>query len=204
MQAARRRRLRAPPLRLHAAAEPGLPRRRQREHGRPRPRLENALNRLARRGRLVSPTGTALNLWLTEFGYFARKETGREKVFPESTRAKYLVQAFEMARKDPRVEVMLQFLLVEYPKGMFRFNTVDREPQRQAQEDLHEARVVGPQGAARADRSRAPGRSSSRRRRHHAPPPPPPQPQPTPVPPTPPPPDPGCINPLPPLPPICP
>jgi len=86
-------------------------------------RLENALNRLARRNRLSSPTGTALNLWLTEFGYFARKETGREKVYPESTRAKYLVKAFEMARKDPRVEVMLQFLLVEYPKGLFRFNT---------------------------------------------------------------------------------
>ena len=87
------------------------------------PRLENVLNRLARRKRLMSPSGTALNLWLTEFGYFARKETGREKVYPESTRAKYLVQAFEIARKDPRVEVMLQFLLVEYPKGLFRFNT---------------------------------------------------------------------------------
>ena len=86
-------------------------------------RLENALNRVARRKLLATPTGKALPLWLTEFGYFARKETGREKVYSEATRAKYLVQAFDIARKDPRVQVMLQYLLVEYPLGMFRFNT---------------------------------------------------------------------------------
>ena len=86
-------------------------------------RLVVALNRLARGSALEDPEGSALDIWLTEYGYFARRETGREKVFPESLRARYLKQAFEIAQRNPRVVSMLQYLLVEYPKGMFRFNT---------------------------------------------------------------------------------
>jgi hypothetical protein len=82
-----------------------------------------ALDRLARRRLLVGPDGRALDLWLTEYGYFARRETGRERVFPARTRASYLKQAFTIAQRNPRVVSMLQYLLVEYPKGMFRFNT---------------------------------------------------------------------------------
>ena len=86
-------------------------------------RLVVALNRLARAKALAGPAGKGLDIWLTEYGYFARRETGREKVFRESVRARYLKQAFEIARRNPRVVSMLQYLLVEYPLGSFRFNT---------------------------------------------------------------------------------
>ncbi len=97
-------------------------------------RLVVALNRLARSKALRDPRGKALDIWLTEYGYFARRETGREKVFPSSLRARYLKQAFQIALRNPRVVSMLQFLLVEYPKGLFRFNTaiveIDGTPMR--------------------------------------------------------------------------
>lgn len=85
--------------------------------------LTTALDRLARAGRLADRKGRGLDLWLTEYGYYARRETGRERVFPERTRAAYLRQAFTIALRNLRVRSMLQYLLVEYPMGMFRFNT---------------------------------------------------------------------------------
>jgi Cellulase (glycosyl hydrolase family 5) len=160
-------------------------------------RLENALNRLARRKRLVNPEGGALNLWLTEFGYFARKETGREKVYSESKRAKYLVKAFQIAQKDPRVEVMLQFLLVEYPKGMFRFNTsivsLNGKPKRTYKKLASWGRKAGKRGQVSLPGPIIPPAQPT----------PTPAPTPTPQPePTPPPPD--CTVELPPLPVVCP
>jgi hypothetical protein len=71
----------------------------------------------AKKYKRLSPSkGSFLPIYLTEYGYFASNSPGsRTKVFPESTRAKYLVQAFTIAQKNPRVKSMLQFLLIQYP-----------------------------------------------------------------------------------------
>lgn len=80
------------------------------------PALTSALDKLAKVKRLNPVKGSKLSLYLTEYGYFGTKEPGgKAKVFPESTRAKYLVQAFKKAQANPRVKQMLEFLLVRYP-----------------------------------------------------------------------------------------
>lgn len=80
--------------------------------------LTSALDKLAKIKRLNPVKGSKLNLYLTEYGYFGTKEPGgRAKVFPESTRAKYLVQGFKKAQANSRVKQMLEFLLVRYPNA---------------------------------------------------------------------------------------
>ena len=87
--------------------------------------LTKVLDALTKNKRLVKAKGRGkLDLNLTEFGYFA---SGRD-TFPEATRAKYLVDGFKIAQKNPRVKSMLQFLLLRYPNaGMagasFNFDT---------------------------------------------------------------------------------
>jgi Cellulase (glycosyl hydrolase family 5) len=85
-------------------------------------RLTTALDKLKAANLLKDRKGRALNVWLTEYGYFARKGANG-KVFSESTRAKYLRQAFEIAQKNPRVVSMLQFLLVDKGNETGPFNT---------------------------------------------------------------------------------
>jgi hypothetical protein len=80
--------------------------------------LTKMLDALKRYKRLSPSKGSFLPIHLTEYGYFASKEPGGSAakiVFPEATRAKYLVQAFQIAQKNPRVKSMLQFLLIQYP-----------------------------------------------------------------------------------------
>jgi Cellulase (glycosyl hydrolase family 5) len=78
--------------------------------------LTKMLDALKSNKRLVPSKGSFLPIYLTEYGYFAsRVPGGKSKVFPEATRAKYLVQAFTIAQKNPRVKSMLQFLLIQYP-----------------------------------------------------------------------------------------
>jgi hypothetical protein len=72
------------------------------------PRLTDALDKLASAGALRTPEGNPLDLYLTEFGYFAK---GSRALAPD-TAAAYLQRAFELARTNPRVKEMLQFLLV--------------------------------------------------------------------------------------------
>ena len=72
-------------------------------------KLTKALDRLAKRKALRTPEGRRLDLYLTEFGYFAR---GKYKL-SEKKRAKYLVMAFDIAQRNKRVKQMLQYLLVE-------------------------------------------------------------------------------------------
>lgn len=76
--------------------------------------LTKMLDALKKYKRLSPSKGSFLPIYLTEYGYFATT-TGRAKVFPEATRAKYLVQAYTIAQKNPRVKSMLQFLLIQYP-----------------------------------------------------------------------------------------
>jgi hypothetical protein len=82
--------------------------------------LTRALDKLKRARRLRTSKGRALDLYLTEFGYFA---AGPGKVFKEKTRAKYLLRGFQMAQRNKRVRAMLQYVLVSPPPERTRFNT---------------------------------------------------------------------------------
>ncbi|HKN94480.1 MAG TPA: hypothetical protein VJU60_09120 [Thermoleophilaceae bacterium] len=82
------------------------------------PRLTRALDRLAQVKALTTPDGKPLDVYLTEFGYFA---TGPVAV-PPAKRAAYLKTAFQIAQRNPRVRQMLQYILVSPPPGV-RFNT---------------------------------------------------------------------------------
>jgi len=82
-------------------------------------RLTSQLDKLAKSGRLTTPAGKRLDVYLTEYGYMA---TGRWKV-AESKRSKYLTKAFQIALDNPRVKEMLQYLLVTPPDRTLFFNT---------------------------------------------------------------------------------
>jgi hypothetical protein len=81
-------------------------------------RLTGTLDRLATAKALQTPEGKPLDVYLTEFGYFA---TGPVAV-PPAQRANYLKQAFDIAQRNSRVKEMLQYILVSPPPGI-RFNT---------------------------------------------------------------------------------
>jgi hypothetical protein len=81
------------------------------------PRLTAALDKMQKAGVLKPRTGKRLNIYLTEFGYLAY---GVKKQ-PEPKRAAYLVQAFKIAQKNPRVMEMLQYQLVQPPTGNYFF-----------------------------------------------------------------------------------
>ncbi|HEY7374132.1 MAG TPA: cellulase family glycosylhydrolase, partial [Polyangia bacterium] len=81
-------------------------------------RLTSALDRLAQSKALTTPDGKPLDIYLTEFGYFA---TGPVAV-PPAKRADYLKTAFGIAARNSRVKEMLQYILVSPPPGV-RFNT---------------------------------------------------------------------------------
>jgi hypothetical protein len=82
-------------------------------------RLNVALDRLARNGALKTRWGQPLHIWLTEYGYFA---SGKYRM-PVGRRAAYLRRGFQIARNNPRVHSMLQYLLVSPPKRWAHFNT---------------------------------------------------------------------------------
>ena len=81
-------------------------------------RLTSALDRLHTAKALQTADGKPLDVYLTEFGYFA---TGPVAV-PPAQRASYLKQAFDIAQRNSRVKEMLQYILVSPPPGI-RFNT---------------------------------------------------------------------------------
>jgi hypothetical protein len=74
-------------------------------------RLAEALDRVAEARALLTPDGRPLPIYLTEFGYFA---SGRRRI-PAERRAEWLPQAFEIARRNPRVRQMLQYLFYNPP-----------------------------------------------------------------------------------------
>jgi hypothetical protein len=71
-------------------------------------KLTRALDKLKKARVLRTPGGKALDVYLTEFGYFARGD----QAISDAKRAKYTVQAYEMALRNPRVHEMLYYLLV--------------------------------------------------------------------------------------------
>jgi hypothetical protein len=83
-------------------------------------RLTGFLDAMARAGALSAPDGRGLDVYLTEFGYFARG--GR--AVPPAVRAQWLPRAFDIARRGyPRVRQMLQYELLSpdpaTPSGFF-------------------------------------------------------------------------------------
>jgi hypothetical protein len=80
-------------------------------------RLTGALSKLRKARLLTTPSGGVPYVYLTEYGYFS---SGSRKV-SDSKKAKYLVQAFTIAQKNPRVRQMLHYLLLQPPRGRFRF-----------------------------------------------------------------------------------
>jgi hypothetical protein len=85
-------------------------------------RLIRALDRMAEEGSLADERGRALDLYLTEFGYFQ----STERALGARRRADYLRRAFDIAAdRYPRVRQLLQYLLVRPPAGFpgGRFDT---------------------------------------------------------------------------------
>jgi GH35 family endo-1,4-beta-xylanase len=82
-------------------------------------RLTSQLDKLATSGRLRTPGGKALDVYLTEYGYMA---SGKYKV-RDSKRAQYIPRAFQIALDNPRVKQMLQYLLVKPADRNLRFDT---------------------------------------------------------------------------------
>jgi hypothetical protein len=82
-------------------------------------RLTKALSRLRSAGALKTPKGGVPYVYLTEYGYFAAYKYKLSR----SKQAKYLVTGFKIARKNPRVKQMLQYLLVQPPKATNFFAT---------------------------------------------------------------------------------
>ena len=74
-------------------------------------RLTNALTRLRRAKALSTAKGREPAVHLTEFAYFAAGPLA----FPRATRARYITQAFELARKNPKVAELLYFGLLQVP-----------------------------------------------------------------------------------------
>ena len=77
------------------------------------PRLTTALDALYKARKLQTPSGRKLNLYLTEFGYLT---VGSRKQ-PQSRIANWLVAAIDVARKNKRVKQLLQYQLIDPPKG---------------------------------------------------------------------------------------
>jgi Cellulase (glycosyl hydrolase family 5) len=78
-------------------------------------RLTRGLNKLAAADLLTDPDGRALDVYVTEYGYFA---SGKKRI-SAARHASYLVKAFSMAQANPRVREMLQYLIVK-PRGNLR------------------------------------------------------------------------------------
>lgn len=74
-------------------------------------RLTRALDKLAARNALRTPSGAKMGLYLTEFGYLT---VGYRAQRP-SVRARWLASAFTIARRHPRVRQLLQYQLVDPP-----------------------------------------------------------------------------------------
>jgi Cellulase (glycosyl hydrolase family 5) len=88
-------------------------------------RLTSTLNGLARARALSTPGGRPLDVYLTEYGYFANGENA----LGEDVRSRYLAVAYRRAERNPRVRQMLQYTFVtppeNYPGGFFDMSVVD-------------------------------------------------------------------------------
>jgi len=88
-------------------------------------RLTKALSRLRKSRALMTRKRGVLPVYITEYGYFSAGKSKRARKYNISKKrhAKYLVQAFRIARKNKHVKQLLQFLLVTPPKRWGFFQT---------------------------------------------------------------------------------
>ena len=96
-------------------------------------RLDQALDKLQDAGALINtnggtkPTSKRIDLYLTEYGFYARGKTA-SSTLPESQRAAYLRKGFMLAKKDPRVKLNVQYLLApQSPLYSFDTSLVDKQ-----------------------------------------------------------------------------
>jgi hypothetical protein len=82
-------------------------------------RLTSALSKLHRAGLLTTPSGGVPYVYVTEYGYLSAT---RHRVSPR-TQGRYLVQAFTMAERNPRIKQMLQYLLIKTSRRYTFFDT---------------------------------------------------------------------------------
>jgi hypothetical protein len=75
-------------------------------------RLTSALDKLAKRRALSTPSKRKMDLYLTEFGYL----TAGNRAQKPKVRAAWLASAFTIARRNPRVRQLLQYQLVDPPE----------------------------------------------------------------------------------------
>jgi hypothetical protein len=75
-------------------------------------RVTKALDKLARRKALATPSKRPLDLYLTEFGYLTRGDRAQKP----TVRAAWLASAVRLARRNPRVRQLLQYQLVDPPE----------------------------------------------------------------------------------------
>jgi hypothetical protein len=143
-------------------------------------KLTRALDKLRKARALRTPAGKALDVYLTEFGYFAR---GKHEI-SDVKRAKYTVQAYDMALRNPRVHEMLYYLLVR-PDPVHAFFDTSILGRRGQMSRPYRKLVSWAAKAAKAGRIAQPV------------PPAPPEPPPSPPPEPPPPPPPACPIPVP-------
>jgi hypothetical protein len=93
--------------------------------------LTGALTRLARAKALYSPRRKALSVYLTEYGYYRAvprscSRTNRKRQISDAKDAKYTVQGFKIAQRNPRVRSMLQYGLVHSATECFATGIVNR------------------------------------------------------------------------------
>jgi hypothetical protein len=79
-------------------------------------RLTSALSQAQRTGALRTPSGGMLPVYLTEYGYLS---SGHGRI-SDRKYAKYIVQGFNIALKNPFVREVVQYTLLP-PKGRYRF-----------------------------------------------------------------------------------
>jgi hypothetical protein len=82
-------------------------------------RLTSALTKLRKSKLLTTPTGGTPFVYLTEYGFFS---SGKYKLSSKK-QGSYLVTAFKMAQKNPRVKQMLQYLLAKPGGNLRHFDT---------------------------------------------------------------------------------
>jgi hypothetical protein len=75
-------------------------------------RLTTALDKIAKRKALSTPSKRKMDLYLTEFGYL----TAGNRAQKPKVRAAWLASAFRIARRNPRVRQLLQYQLVDPPE----------------------------------------------------------------------------------------
>jgi hypothetical protein len=79
--------------------------------------LPDLLDKLRKKG-LIKTAKKKFPIYLTEYGYMVKSpDVKKARRIPESTRKKWLVQAWNIAQKQPRVKEMIHYTFVSPPAG---------------------------------------------------------------------------------------